>query len=79
MIIGVSVDEVLLKPAITDFRKSHLKEKTSPFYPVRNNKNNSRRGAKTQRKDYYVCVFLCAFARIIFICSGAYGGAHSSK
>ena len=79
MNIGVSVDEVLLKPAITDFLKSHLKEKIAPFYPVRNNKNNSRRGAKTQRRDYYVCVFLCASARIIFICPGAYGRAHWSK
>jgi hypothetical protein len=71
--IGVSVNEVLVKPAITDLRKSHLKEKIAPFYPVRNNKNISRKGARTQRKDFYVCVFLCAFARIIFICSGAYG------
>jgi hypothetical protein len=62
MNIGVSVNEVLLKPAITDPGKSHLKKKNRPFYPVRNNKNNSRRGAKTQKKDYYVCIFLCASA-----------------
>jgi hypothetical protein len=48
MNIGVSVNEVLLKPAITDPGKSHLKEKFALFYPVRNNKNNSL--AKTQRK-----------------------------
>jgi hypothetical protein len=71
MNIGVSVNEVLVRPAITDFRKSHLRDKVATFYPVRNNKNNSRQGAKTQRKDYYVCVFLCALARIIFIFSGA--------
>jgi hypothetical protein len=46
MNIGVSVDEVLVKPAITDFRRSHLREKIALFYPVRNNKNNSRRGAE---------------------------------
>lgn len=32
------------------------------FIPVINNNNNSRRGAKTQRKNYYVCVFPRAFA-----------------
>jgi hypothetical protein len=38
MNIAVSVSEVLLKPAITDLRKSHLQEKVAPVYPVRNNK-----------------------------------------
>ena len=32
------------------------------FSSVSNNKNNSRRDAKTQIKDYYVSVFSCAFA-----------------
>ena len=50
MNIGVSVDEVPVKPAITDFRKSHQKKKIASFYTVRNNRHNSRRGAKTQRK-----------------------------
>ena len=43
-------------------RYTELIERFRPFPPVRNNKNNPRRDTKTQRKDYYVCVFLRAFA-----------------
>jgi hypothetical protein len=64
MNIGVSVNAVLLKPAITDLRKSHLKEKIRPFYPVRNNKNNSRKGAKTQRRKGKIIMFAFFFASL---------------
>jgi hypothetical protein len=48
--IGVLINQLLVKPAITALRKNHLKEKIAPFYPVRNNNNISRRGAKAERK-----------------------------
>ena len=59
MNIAVSVSEVLLKPAITDLRKSHLQETDAPVYPVRNNKIIL---AEAQRRKGKIIMFVFFFA-----------------
>jgi hypothetical protein len=63
--IGVSVNEALLKPAITDLRKSNLKQKIDSFYPVRNNKIILAE-ARRRKGKIFMFVFLFAPLRELF-------------